>query len=121
MSEDNKINKALADLIFIGEIEEEVVLFNKTWKMRTLTSEEHLSATSATADYDPISRIFAIKVEVLSRAIKSVDGEPFENRLEAAKTFRSMQAVIIDRLYQKYDEIQQKQENALNKFDDLKK
>ena len=121
MSEDNKMSKILEDLIFIGEVEEEIVLFNKTWKMKTLTSEEHLSATSATADYDPISRIFAIKVEVLSRAVKSVDGVIFESRLEASKTFRNMQAIIIDKLYQKYDEIQQKQENALSKFEDLKK
>ena len=121
MSEDNKINKALADLIFIGSVEDEVVLFKKTWKMKTLTAEEHLASTSSTADYDPISRIFAIKVEVLSRAIKSVDGEPFGNRLEAAQTLRNMQSIIIDRLYQEYDKLQVRQENALSEFDELKK
>lgn len=114
------MKKALADLVFLGAVDEGVKIFGKEWRMKTLSAEEHLEATSATADYDTLSRIYALKVEMLARSIKSVDNEPFEDRYAALKILKEMQAPIVNKLYDEYEKLQEKQLGALKDFEEIK-
>lgn len=88
--------------------------------MRTLTAEERLEATSSTADYDTLSRIYALKVEMLARSIKSVDNEPFKDKFEALGILKEMQAPVVNKLYEEFEKVQDKQSNALKELEELK-
>lgn len=114
------MKKALADLVFLGAVEDKVKVFGKEWEMKTLTAQEHLEATSATADYDTLSRIYALKVEMLARVLKSVDGEPFEDKFETRSILKDMQAPVVNKLYDELEKLQDKQQDALKDFEELK-
>ena len=114
------MKKALSDLVFIGVVQDKVKVFNKEWEMKTLTAQEHLEATSATADYDTLSRIYALKVEMLARSIKSVDDEPFEDKFEARSVLKEMQAPIVNKLYEEFEKLQDKQQDSLKDIQELK-
>ena len=114
------MKKILEDLVLLGVVKEPIKLFNREFIMQTLTTEEHIEATNATGDFDPLTRIYALKVEILGRAIKSIDGEPIENKFEMLKTLRVMQAPAVHKLYENFEKLQIKQGEALSDFEQLK-
>ena len=59
------MRKILEDLIFLGVTGDTVKLYGKEWKLQSLSADEHLAATNATAEYDTLSRIFALKMEII--------------------------------------------------------
>ncbi|MFW6014950.1 MAG: hypothetical protein ACOCRK_00770 [bacterium] len=115
------MKKELQDLVFIGRIEETVKVLGKEWKMVTLNSDEHLGATNNSGKYnDTLSRLYAMKIEFLSRAIKSVSGIPFDDVDEAKEFLSEAQPTLVNRLYDKYEELQQKQNESLKDLDEIK-
>ncbi len=114
------MKKILEDLIFLGAVQEEVSLLGKKWKMQTLNSEEHLSATSSTGDYETLSRIYALKLEILCRSLKAIDGIQLDDESETFEFVRKLQPPIINKLYEEYEKLQQKQNDSLRNIDDIK-
>lgn len=114
------MRKVLEDLIFLGVAEEEFTVFGKTWTLKTLDSEEHLDATNATGDYDTLSRIYALKVEMLGRALKSVEGIKLKDKEESLSLVRKLQPAVVNKLYEKYEELQKQRSDSLNELDEVK-
>jgi hypothetical protein len=107
------MRKALEDLIFIGTLEETYTLFKKDWRLKTLTSDEQLLAASSTRDYDQLSRVYALKIATLSRSIIEVNNIELKDLDEKIDLLRKMQQPLIDMLYDKYLDLQRKQDEAL--------
>lgn len=115
------MRKILEDLIFIGEVKETYTVCGKQWVLKTLTSEEQLTATASTRDYDNISRVNALKRAYLARSIIEVDNIPLRDINEKIEFLGTLQQPIIDLLYDKYLDVQKKQDEELKDFeDDLK-
>ena len=112
------MNKALQDLIAIGKTSNEVTLYGKKWKMHTLNSQDQLAATNSTGAFDDLSRVLAMKVAILARAIDTVDGEPIGNPSEARELLSKLQAGLIHKLYDEYDKLIEQQNDKLKKLDD---
>lgn len=111
------MNKALKDLISIGKKSKDVEVYGKTWSMHTLDTQDQLSATNSTSDYDNLSRVMALKVTILSRAIDTVDGEPLGNAGEARELLSRLQVPLINKLYDEYDKLVTAQNDELNKLE----
>lgn len=114
------MRKALEDLIFIGKMEESFDLIGKKWKLRTLTSEEQVDATSNTANFDNLARVTALKIEILGFALTQVDDIVLNDPEETADFVRKLQTPIINALFMKYEELQRKQDTALADLNELK-
>ncbi len=114
------MRKSLEDLIFLGRIEKDVNLFDKTWKMVTLDSTEHLAATNATADFDTLTRFFALKVQIISRSLKQVNDIVLDDLEETYKFVEKLQPIVINKLYEEYEKIQLKQSESLKDMDEIK-
>lgn len=111
------MRKILEDLIFIGSVEETYKLFGKEWTLKTLTSDEILTAASSTSEYDALARINAIKIAQLSRSVVKVDGLELKDVNEKIEFLGKMQQPLVDLLYSKYEELQKKQDESLKEMD----
>lgn len=114
------MKNALKDLVFLGHAEKVISLFGHEWKMKTIDASAQIAATASTGDYDTLARVNALKVAILARALISVDNEPVGNVGETAELLNKMQPMIINRLYDEYDNMISEQENALADLDELK-
>ena len=114
------MRKSLEDLIFMGKIEEEVKVFGKKWTLSTLSSGEQLQATSSTDGYDTLSRVNALKIQILARSLKKVEGIELDDVEETLEFINKMQMPMINELFTKYEKIQQKQNSELKAIDDIK-
>lgn len=114
------MRKIFEDLVFIGRIEKDVKVFGTTWTLSTLTAEEQVEATAATGELETIARINALRVQFLARSIKKINGEAVIDKNEGLEIIASLQYPVINGLYQKYEEIQKEQEEALQNIDEIK-
>lgn len=114
------MRKVLEDLIFIGAVKEPVTLFGHTWVLETLNADQQLDVMTATGHLDTLARIYAIKTEILARALKEVDGEPLNDLAEKIDFIKKLQQPIINKLYDEYEKIQTKQNETLKDIDEVK-
>lgn len=114
------MRKALEDLIFIGRIQETYKIFGKNFTLSTLTSSEQLEATAATDGYDTLSRVNALKIEILARSLKKVEDIELNDVAEKVEFIGKLQMPIINELFAKYEELQKRQDDALKDLNDLK-
>ena len=115
------MRKALTDLIFLGVIKETVEIGNHTWTLQTLTTEEQLEATNITANYtEYFAKVYALTIEILIRALKMVDNEPFADKAEVTEFIKQLQPIVVNKLYEKYNKMQEKQDKSLENIDELK-
>jgi hypothetical protein len=114
------MRKALEDLIFLGAVEGEVEILGKNWKLRTLQSKQHLSATNSTGEYDNLTRIYALKMEILGRALVKVDDIMMTDETETIEFIKSLQPAIVNRLYEEYETLQIKQNDSLANPEEIK-
>ena len=114
------MRKALTDLILLGIIKETVEIGGHTWILQTLTTEEQLEATSATANYsDYVAKLYSLTIEILIRALKAVDDQPLNDKIETTEFINQLQPIIINKLYAEYNKIQEKQNKSLDSADEV--
>ena len=101
----------------MGKTGSEITLYGKKWKMHTLNSQDQLAATNSTGAFDDLSRVLAMKIAILARAIDTVDGEPIGNPSEARELLSQLQAQLIHKLYDEYDKLIEQQNDKLKKMD----
>ena len=97
------MNKALNDLIELGTTRKEIDAFGKKWKMHTLDSKDQLEVTNSTSEYDTLSRVIALKVGIMARAVDSVDGQSIGNNSEKREIFGKLPIPVINYLYDQYE------------------
>jgi hypothetical protein len=114
------MRKIFEDLIFVGRIEKEFDLYGRKWLLATLTTEEQVEATSVTGNFDTISRVNAIKMQILCRALKSIDGNKFLDFNEAFEVLGKMQYPVLNSLFNKYEDLQKDQDDSLKQLDEIK-
>jgi DNA-binding HxlR family transcriptional regulator len=114
------MRKILQDLVFIGATEDTVKAFGRDWKLKTLTSEEHLEATNATGDFDTLTRIYALKMEILSRSLKGINDVELIDKNEAREVIKQLQPPIVNKLYEEYEKLQKKQNDSLSDLEEIK-
>lgn len=107
------MRKVLEDLIFVGTLKETYKLYQRDWTLRTLSSDEQLQAASTTREYDNLSRVYALKIATLSRSIVEVNNVELNDVGEKIELLGKMQQPIVDLLYEKYTDLQKKQDEAL--------
>lgn len=112
------MNKALKNLINIGNTSKEVEIFGSKWHMHVLNAQDQLVATNSTSAFDDLSRVLAMKIAILARAIDSIDGEPLGNAGEAREVLSKLQASIVHKLYDEYDKLVEHQNDKMKKFED---
>ena len=111
------MRKILEDLIFEGEIKETYKIYGKTWVLKALNADEQLAATSSTKSYDNVARIPAIKIAVVSRALKSVNGIELSDLTEKIEFLGKLPPQVVDAVYEKYLELQKKQKDSLDEME----
>lgn len=114
------MRKDLEDLIFLGSMRETYNLFGKKWTLRTITSDEQLKSTIATSNFDMVTRLHAVKLEVLAYSLESIDGVVLNDAVETIEFLRKLPMQVINSLFAKYDELQSKQNEALEDIEELK-
>lgn len=114
------MRKDLEDLIFVGQLEETFKMFGKTWKIRTLTSEEQIEATASTAGYDNLARINALKIEILGYALTQIDNVELNDPEETVEFIKKLPTTVVNSLFAKYEELQDRQDKVLEELDELK-
>ncbi|AEO93441.1 gp181 [Bacillus phage G] len=114
------MRKSLEDLVFVGRIEESFKVYGNDFVLTTLTSSEQLSATAATDRYDNLSRVNALKIEILARSMKKVGDIELNDLQETLDFVGTMQMPMINELFGKYEILQKKQEEALKDLNELK-
>ncbi|MDF2533961.1 MAG: hypothetical protein K0R18_118 [Bacillales bacterium] len=114
------MRKSLEDLIFIGRIDKSFKVFGKNWTLSTLTSNEQLDATSSTDGYDTLSRVNALKIEILARSVKKVEDIELNDVKENVEFIGSLQMPLINELFSKYEVLQKEQDDSLKNLDDIK-
>lgn len=119
----------IEELIFFNKLSEEIVLFGKKIKWHTLDGDEFLSALQSTPAFDDFTRIQLLKIEKLARAIDSIDGNtwiqliPEDKRKEvtpiekAREIIRKYQKNVIDYIYYKYEQLEQKSNKQLEELE----
>jgi hypothetical protein len=120
----------IEELVFFNKLSEEIIVFGKKIKWHTLDGDEFLSALQSTPAFDDFTRIQLLKIEKLARAIDSIDGNawvqliPEDKRKEissvekARELIRKWQKNVIDYIYYKYEQLEQKSNKQL---EDLEK
>ena len=114
------MRKIFEDLIFVGKIDKEFDAYGRKWLLATLTTEEQIDATASTGNLDTISRVNAIKMQILSKSLKSVDGHKFLDSGETLDLLSKIQYPLLNTLFNKYEELQQDQDDALKNLDEIK-
>lgn len=114
------MRKALQDLVFIGRLEEKFTVYGRDFTLATLTSSSQLDATSATDGYDTLSRVNALKIQILSRSLKKVGDVEVNDISEAIEFMGQLQMPIINELFTKYESLQKQQDDALKNLDEIK-
>jgi len=116
------MRKALTDLIFLGVIKETVEIGGHIWTLQTLTTEEQLEVTNATGNYtEYIAKLYSLTIEILIRSLKMVDDEPFTDRAETTEFIKQLQPIIVNKLYEEYNKMQEKQSKSLENIDEINK
>lgn len=114
------MRKVLEDLIFLGSMKETYELFGKKWTLRTITSDEQLKATIATANFDLVTKLHALKMEILAYSLEAIDNVVLNDSGETIEFLRKLPMQVINTLFEKYDELQLKQNEALENSEELK-
>lgn len=117
----------LEDLIFLGRITKKCTISNYVFEMATLTAGENEAAFIAAgiSDTNDIRAISSITYHVLSYAVKSINGIPFD-RIVADKPgdsiyeqkvnfLKGLQQVLLNKLMNSYRELQEESDNIVNK------
>lgn len=112
------MNKTLKNLINLGTTSKEVEVFGSKWKMHVLNTQDQLVATNSTSQFDDLSRVLAMKVAILSRAIDTIDGEPIGNAGEAREMLAKLQAGMVHKLYDEYDKLVEQQNDKMRKLEE---
>lgn len=120
----------MEELALMGKLNEEVVVLGKKFKFRTLDSDEHISAKAAASIWPADSKEHAAKVEILVRALDSVEGVPFSALLKkdeaekegavlmkARESISKWQRAVTDRVYAAYLTLERKQNDVLEELE----
>ena len=59
-------------------------------------------------------------MEIIGRAIKSINDINLENEIEGLELVRKLQPPVVNRLYEEYEKIQVKQNESLTNLDEIK-
>jgi len=124
----NQINGDLSQLVNVGKIQEEVKLFGFNIKMVTLSAEENTDILEKTVLLeDDTARFNELKYAILAKAIKSVNGMTLEQLYAGPEVSNKARAVIgkwqqlfINMLFDKYNGMVERSEEALKNGDLLK-
>jgi hypothetical protein len=114
------MRKIFEELIFVGRIEKEYDLYGHKWLLATLTTEEQVDATASTGNFDNIARVNAIKMQFLSKSLKSIDGNKLLDQNEALELLGKMQYPLLNSLFEKFEELQNEQDLTLKELDEIK-
>jgi len=108
------VREILQQLIFEGSVKETVKVGSFTFEIKTIDSEKHYSALSNSAVGDMFARTFGLQLEVVGRALVSVNGIIFESEKEALDFAYKLDKNIIYKLHEKYEELDKKVQEKFN-------
>ena len=120
----------LHEFIMMGRIAEEVDVFGKKVRMRVLNAGQRRDILQETGHMDGVTRVHQMQIATLARAIMSIDGirleykpekadEPItiEKTIEQTKKYLvQAQQPVIDHLYDKYNELMEKQSQQVEEL-----
>ena len=122
-----QLQSDLSLLVLAGRIEEEVVVGGFKFKIATLTTgeqQEVLADSKAGVTGDELVKYGQLKVQVLARAIRSVNGVPLEslyqgsgnlNPIDKKVAFlKTLQMALLSRLFDVYSEMFNRSEQVFN-------
>lgn len=110
------MKKELQDLIFKGYTEDAVDVYGMKFVLITLNSKQNLECYSETQNYDPYSRTFALKISILSRALKMVETTKVDSQEEAKEFLEGLQEYIVNELFDKYAALKERQMKSLGEI-----
>ena len=120
----------LNDLVFLGRLEKQVEIFDYKFSVTTLTTLQQKNVIAQIMKSDVEERLLEVKPRTLAHAVLSVNGVPLEelcnddsisgddNKRLAVVT--SWQSVLVERLFNEYQELVE-QTNKDFEVQDLKK
>lgn len=114
------MRKSLEELIFLGRLTREVIIFGKKWVLSTLEASEQKDATSATSGLEPVVRVLALKMEILARSLTKIDDMELNSLSEKLDFIKKLQMPLIDKLFSEYEKLLKEQEEIIGNPDELK-
>jgi len=131
---DNKPDgvNSLQDLIFIGRLKKTVDFFGFKMELHTLNSYENIESVNDVSHLDPSTRLAAVRIGILLRSIKSVDGHMFyakderqqhlshySDRASAKRWLLSLSQIMVDELFGYYKELLKEQKKKIGEVKNL--
>lgn len=93
----------IMQMIIDGTTNFEVVLYKNVFKFKILNHEEELEGSKAANGYDAMTKFPVMKLETLSAALLSVNGDKLPNPFEAKKFLNKLPGILVDALYVEYE------------------
>lgn len=100
-------DKAMMDLIANGKCESEFSVMENTVKFRILDYGQYAEALKRCTAYDLAFKSYALQREVLCRALISINGNQFPNIEEPAVFLDKLPIVVVEFMFNKYEEAKQ--------------
>lgn len=101
VSNDQTMMKLISD----GKYEAEFPVMENTIKVNVLDYEQYAEALKSCTSYDLAFKSFALQREVLRRAFVSINAKQFPNIDEAAIFINKLPPVLVEYMFNKYEEI----------------
>jgi hypothetical protein len=111
-------------LVLLGRIEESFDDFGFTWHMHSLNSSENSDAMAAVQHLDGLAQINQLRIEVLSRAIDTINSQPLEvtytgdpktNTIAKKREIvGSWQPTVLNKLFEKYSSLVDRSNKTVN-------
>lgn len=111
----NKMNKSLENLIFMGRHSKEIELAGHKFEISTLTHRENNDVMGELVNFGDAADLFTIRVLTLAHALKKIDGiclndidinEDFSSNYHKRMTIvDNLQLALVEKLYKSYEEL----------------
>jgi len=123
--------KKLESLVFLGKLSKDVKIMDHTFTLQTLTNKENNDIMKALYVFGDGADLFTIRVLTLANALKAVNGEPL-GAIEIDGEFESdfhkriaiiddMQLLVIEKLYDAYNELLEECDKLVGGGEEIKK
>lgn len=117
----------LRKLTYLGRVEEDVKVLGFTARMHTLEGEKSTEALRAVSLDDDVSKVHQLRIEILARAIDTINGVPLEKLYEGNDTslstlarrvvvVGSWQQIVINKFFDTYNNLLDRSNKAVEEL-----
>lgn len=108
------LQDSFKDLVDYGRLEKTYEIMGKKVVMRSLTASGLRDAMNATAGNSPLAQINGMKICLLARTVRSIEGTPMTGSItDREKFWEDVQVPTLNAFFDKYTELREEQDKTV--------